>query len=118
MPPSLLEDNPELAEAPINDLDGQPELDAATEDEPEEVVIPKPVSKKKHKVVANRAGYIHNERKVAGQEFEVHEHQLGSWMDCKDPVMHKKHLANIKAKTQKINKKAIAEQEEENAAGE
>jgi hypothetical protein len=117
-PKAALEDNPELAMDPIMDLDGQPELDAASEDMPAEVVIPKPVSKKKLKVTANMPGFIHSERKAVGQKFEVHEHELGSWMDCDDPVEHKKHLARIAEKKKKVNQKSILDQMREKQAGE
>lgn len=122
MPPppnkAALEDNPELLQDSVRDLDGQPELDAGSEDMPSEVEIPKPVSKRKLKVVANRQGFIYQERKAEGDEFEVHEHELGSWMDCKDPLEHKKHLARISAKKKGINKRAVADQAREIAADE
>lgn len=117
-PKSVLEDHPELAPVVVNDLDGQPELDPAFEDMPAEVEMPKPVSKKKLKVVATRAGYIHQERKAEGAKFEVMEHELGSWMDCEDPIEHKKHLARIALKKKKVNQKGILDQMRENAAAE
>ncbi len=117
-PQAVVEDHPELLEAPVNDLDGQPELEAASEDMPEEVVIPKPVSRRKLKVVATRAGFIHQERKVEGSRFEVMEHELGSWMDVEDPVEQKKHLARIAEKKKRANRKAVADDKREIAADE
>jgi hypothetical protein len=113
---AVLEDNPEAAPQPVLDLDGNSEdLDAASEPAP--VAIPKPLPKKKIKVEANRAGFIHNHRKVGGDKFEVYEHELGSWMDCEDPVEQKKHLERMKAKKQKVNRQAIQDHKDEIAAG-
>lgn len=117
-PKAVVDQHPELEPQPVHDLDGHPELDAADESMPEEVVIPKPVSKKKLKVTANRFGFIHQERKNPGDKFEVMERELGSWMDCDDPVEQKKHLARLVEKNRKVNKQAEKEQEEELAADE
>lgn len=108
-PKAALADYPELEQPAVSDLDGQPELDAASEEMPMPVEMPKPVSKKKIKVTANRAGFIHQERKGAGDKFEVHEHELGSWMDCDDPLEHKKHVARMAAK--KMAGRALAEKD-------
>lgn len=122
MPPppnkaALVEENPEMNEAPVDDLDGLPELDAASEAEPiEPPPLPKPVSRRKIKVVANRQGYIFCERKNVGDKFEVLESQLGSWMDCEDPVEQKKHQMRVEEKRKRANRRAIAEQARETSA--
>ena len=95
-------------------LQGVPDLgdlDVASEEMP--VAKPAPLLKKKLKVVANRAGFIFQERKVAGDKFEVHEHELGSWMDCEDPVEHKKHVKRLQDKKKKINSQAVKDHENE-----
>lgn len=101
--------------------DELPELDVASEEAPEEQPAappPQPIAKRMIKVKANRAGFIKQERKVAGDVFEVEEHQLGAWMDCVDPVMQKKHLKRIADKNKAINAKAIRDHEREIAADE
>lgn len=100
----------------VVDLDGSSELDVAAEELP--VAPPKPVARKKLKVVANRHGYIFSERKVPGDEFEVHEHELGSWMDCMDPVEQKKHVARVSAKKKAVNARAVKDHERELEADE
>lgn len=95
----------------IDDMEMSPELEAASEEMP--VEIPKVVSKKKLKVRATRAGFIHNERKVENDKFECHQHELGSWMECEDPMEQKRHLQRLLDKKKKANLKGIKEQEEE-----
>lgn len=112
MPPppnaGVLADNPEAAEQPFANLDGSLELPAASEDEPVEVVKPKPKSMRKIAVVANRAGIHDNHRKVAGDKFEMPEHELGtqSWIDPVDKNEQVKHAKRRELKRQKINAEA------------
>ena len=88
-------------------------LDAANEEMPKPVA-PKPSSRKRMlKVRATRAGFIHNERKVEGSEFEVPEGSMGSWFDYIDPVEQKKHLKALDQKKQKANLKGLKDQEQE-----
>ena len=108
LPPGM-----DAAESPVMDLDGA-ELAAANEEMP--VEIPKPLPKKKIKVVANRPGFIFSERKNVGDKFEVMQHELGSWMDCEDPHEQKQHLLRLKAKKQKVNAGAIRDQDKSIAA--
>lgn len=96
---------------------GQHELAAASEPTPVPVA-PKPMSKKKISVRALRAGWIHNERKVENDRFDVSPQELGSWMECLDPVEQKKHLANIAAKKKLANHKAIKDHERDIQADE
>lgn len=84
--------------------------------EAEAPVIPKPISKKKIKVIANREGFIFNERKSPGSKFEVPSHLLGSWMDCEDPVEQEAHLKRLRAKKQAVNARSIADHEADIAA--
>lgn len=107
-PPGMEVESPE---APVLDLDGHAEVVAPVPAPP--VEIPKPPSRKKIKVVANRPGFIHSVRRAAGDKFEVTEGELGSWMDCEDPMEQKKHLARIADKKRKINAKSIRDQEKE-----
>lgn len=107
-PPGMEVESPE---SPVLDLDGFPEAPAVVEPPP--VVIPPPVVKRKLKVVANRPGFIHSERKNAGDKFEVTEKELGSWMDCEDPQQQKMHLARMKDKKRKVNASAVRDQEKE-----
>jgi hypothetical protein len=97
------------------DLEGSPDLDAAHEEMPT-VEPPKPRSNRTIKVTANRAGFIHQHRKVAGDKFEVHEHQLSDWMDCDDPVEHKKFKQRHEAHRRAVNAAAIAEDKRDKEA--
>lgn len=50
-------------------------------------------------VVALHKGFFDSYRKKEGDKFLVRsEKQLGSWMECVDPELQKKHLARISAK--------------------
>ncbi len=49
-------------------------------------------------VIALRAGFFQRSRKAEGDKFSVSNFdQLGSWMKCVDPVLQKKHVANLKS---------------------
>lgn len=90
----------------------QPELDAASEPIPSPIA-PKPASKRRMKVRATRAGFIHNERKVEGDVFEVDSGLMGSWFEYQDPVEQKKHLQRQMDKKKKANARGIRDQEKE-----
>lgn len=92
----------------------QHDLDAANEAEPVAApVTPKPAAKKRLKVRALRAGFIHQERKVENDKFEVYPNELGSWMECEDPVEQKRHLERLAAKKKKANQRGIEDQRRE-----
>lgn len=98
----------------VDALDEAQELDAANEEAREDeapVVIPKPVSKKKIKVRAKHAGFIHQSRKVEGNQFEVYPHELGDWMECIDPVERKKHEEAVMKRNKRVNKRSFIEDE-------
>lgn len=113
-PPSANLEAGEHEKEPVIDLDGQPELDAASEEMPQPAPpAPKPVSKRMIKVRALRAGFIHNERKVEGDKFEVTEKELGSWMECMDPLEQKRHSERITAKRKAVNARGVRDHERE-----
>ena len=117
-PMAAEEENPDLIPDMVPDLDGQPEA----QEEIPPVQPPKPAPKKKIKVRAIAPGFIHSERKQLlpsghPQEFfEVHEHQLGKWMECQDPVEQRKHLARLEAKRRRINAESVKFDQEDRAA--
>lgn len=90
----------------------QHDLDVADEAMPVpkmDPVISKAISKKKLKVKALRAGFIHHERKIEGDLFEVTQDELGSWMECQEPLEQKKHVERTMAKKKKANNVGINE---------
>jgi hypothetical protein len=92
----------------------QPELDAASEPIPSAPSIaPKPSANRRMKVRATRAGFIHNERKVEGDIFEVPSNMIGSWFEYQDPVEQKKHLQRQSDKRKKANARGVKDQEKE-----
>lgn len=107
MPP-----NPAVQPAGMGDaLDELQAAEEAAREEQPAAVIPPPVSRKKLKVRAKHAGFIHNARRSAGDSFEVYLHELGDWMECEDPVERKKHDQAIKARNKKINQRSFIEDE-------
>lgn len=68
--------------------------------------VPAPAPKKKGiEVVALRAGFYKQSRKVEGDKFEVPDmSRVGSWMQCLDPVLEKQHQASMKAKKSEAGK--------------
>lgn len=90
----------------------QPELDLPPANE-EQKIAPKPVSKRKMKVRATRAGFIHSERKVEGDIFEVNAGLIGSWFEYQDPIEQKKHLQKLADKKKKANARGIQDHEDE-----
>ena len=98
---------------PGADLEAQEE----SGDQPE-VAMPKVVFKKKLKVMATRAGFHGQHRKVAGDKFEVHEHELGDWMECEHPVERKKHEDSIKARNKKLNMASAEADKRDRESGE
>jgi hypothetical protein len=78
-----------------------PALESAkAQGEVEKVVEAAPVVPSGIKVVALRAGFFNNLRKVEGDEFEVPSvEKLGAWMKCVDPkaeALRQKHLKEKK----------------------
>lgn len=88
-------------------------LDVANEPAPVAKVAPKPAPKRLFKVRATRAGFIHNERKVEGDVFEVKAGLLGSWFEYEDPIEQKKHLKGLADKKKSANLRGIQDQENE-----
>lgn len=114
LPPGAIREESEHSQEDVLDLDGQPELAAANEPLPSPTPLaPKPISKKKLKVRALRAGFIHNERKVENDKFEVDSNAIGSWFEYEDPLEQKKHLQRLANKRQKANLQGIRDQEKE-----
>lgn len=71
-------------------------------------VGPKPIE-----VVAIANGYFAPHRKVTGDEFTVPSFkQLGYWMRCKDPVVQKKHEANVLKNNRAVNSEEELDAEE------
>lgn len=67
-------------------------------------IPPKP-PKRGIDVIATRSGFIHNERKSEGDRFTVESmDKLGSWMQCVDPVMEKKHQEAMYERNRKLRK--------------
>lgn len=95
------------------DAEESHDLDVANESVPAEKIAPKAQSKRKMKVRALRAGFIHNERKVEGDVFEVNAGLLGSWFEYEDPMEQKKHLQRLAEKKKKANQIGIRDQENE-----
>lgn len=59
---------------------------------------PKSVSRK-ITVIARRAGFYMNHRRVEGDKFDVAKFDdLGTWMECVDPVIEKKRQEAMKKK--------------------
>lgn len=81
-------------------------------------VAPKPLPPKKAKVRALRAGFIYNERKVEGNEFEVASDLTGSWFEFVDPVLQRKNLERQVAKKQAANRRGIEDHKRDIASAE
>ena len=66
-----------------------------------------PVEVKGIKVVALRAGFYKNARKIEGDVFMVSEmSKVGSWMRCEDPKMEAEHQVMMKARKEEERKLA------------
>ena len=58
-------------------------------------------------VKALQPGFFKQHRKAMGDVFLIQTfEQLGSWMECTDPVMQKKHLAAMAERKVKLRKLA------------
>lgn len=61
------------------------------------------------KVVALRAGFYKQCRKVQGDEFEVEKFEhLGSWMKCVDKAIAKKHYEAMEARKVQLRELAAS----------
>lgn len=79
----------------------------AEEMDVEEIVEKKPKASSQIEVVANARGVYKCSRKVENDRFFVDKfEQLGSWMDCVDPILQKKHMQNMKERNSILREKA------------
>lgn len=59
------------------------------------------------KVIALKPGTYKQCRKDTGDQFMIEkEEQLGSWMECEDPVLQVKHKANVDARKAQLRSMA------------